>query len=781
MENKACRQFPIIPLRGITVFPRMVISFPVGREKSIQALGHATESGEQVFLVAQRDQSVAKPELEDLCAIGTVAKIKQILKLPGNATHVIAEGICRGRLIKLKDEDGFQTGTVVELAQDFVEEPTNHIEAMMKLAVEYLDEYGKLSSSNTGMADAMISAVSAKKPGELADILGGSIDISAEEKQQLHEILNPVERLENVMRTISHENEIRRLKKEIDVKVKVKIDRSQKEYYLNEELKIIQKELGDKDGIEAEVEAFRILLDKKDPPLAVKEAVEKELNRMRKIPITSPESHVSRNYIETVLSLPWTEQTKAKFDISKAEKILNEDHYGLEKIKERILEYLAVYQSAPQSDAPIICLFGPPGVGKTSIARSVARAVNRNYVRMSLGGVKDEAEIRGHRKTYIGAMPGRIINAMIQAKTINPLMLLDEVDKLQAAYNGDPAAALLEVLDAEQNNTFRDHFIELPYDLSKVLFICTANSLDTISKPLIDRMEIINLSSYTWEEKKNIATRYLISKQMKKHGLKTRQFKIEPDALLKIIDGYTKEAGVRQLERTIGALCRKAVKRMLAEQKRSLVVTTDNLESLLGPVKYHPSRIFGEPQVGIVRGLAWTSVGGDTLSIEVNTMKGTGKFELTGNMGKVMKESAQAAMSYLRSREQEFKLPENFYKEQDVHIHIPQGAVPKDGPSAGAAMALAILSAFTEAKIRNDVAMTGEITIRGRVLAIGGLKEKVLAAKVAGVTRVILPLENQKDLEEVPKEVQEDMEFIFAKDMSDVITHSLAEGESVWR
>ena len=509
--------------------------------------------------------------------------------------------------------------------------------------------------------------------------------------------------------------------------------------------------------------------------------MEKEIQRMLKIPVSSPEYNVSRSYIETVLALPWNEKTKSKFDLKRAEKILEQDHYGLKKVKERILEHLAVRKFAPKGNSTILCLVGPPGVGKTSIAKSIARALNLKYVRMSLGGIRDEAEIRGHRKTYVGAMPGRILYSMKQAGTTNPLMLLDEVDKLNKSYNGDPAAALLEVLDSEQNNTFRDHYLELPYDLSQVFFICTANTTDTIPSALLDRMEVIQLSSYTAQEKKHIALEHLLQKQIKKHGLKSHQISISDAVIDEIIDNYTKEAGVRQLERTIGSLCRKAVKMIVSKQKTEITISPEQLEDYIGAKKYHTDKIYTQPQIGIVRGLAWTQFGGETLSIEVNTMEGTGKFELTGNMGKVMQESAKAAMSYIRSQCSRLNAEDTFYKDKDIHIHIPEGAIPKDGPSAGVTMALAMLSALTNAKIRNDVAMTGEITLRGRVLPIGGLKEKILAGKKAGIVKIILPKQNERDLKEIEQEIKQGLEFVLAETMEDVITNALAEGEKIWK
>ena len=543
-------------------------------------------------------------------------------------------------------------------------------------------------------------------------------------------------------------------------------------------MRVIQEELGDKDGVGADAAKYRKQLEEKNPPAPVKETIEKEIDRMLKIPVTSPESNVARTYIETMLSLPWTETTEEIFDLPKAAEILDEDHYGMKKVKERILEYLAVRKNAPEETATILCLVGPPGVGKTSIARSIAKALNRKYVRMSLGGVKDEAEIRGHRRTYIGAMPGRIINAMKLVGTVNPLMLLDEVDKLGVSHNGDPAAALLEVLDPEQNHTFRDHFVEQPYDLSKVLFMCTANSLETIPGPLRDRMEIIELSSYTSNEKRHIAEEHLVAKQRKRHGLTAKQLKFKSDAIDAIIDGYTREAGVRQLERVIGEVCRKAVTTILSGEKKTMTVSAKNLEDLLGARKFMPETIYSQPQVGIVRGLAWTRVGGTTLSVEVNVMPGEGKFKVTGNLGKVMQESAEAAISFIRSRQEAFKLEPDFYKKKDIHIHIPEGATPKDGPSAGVTMATAMLSALTGIPVRNDVAMTGEVTIRGRVLAIGGLQEKVLAAKKVGIKTVVLPKENEKDLNEILPEIKEGMEFVLAETMDDVLQTALVKGET---
>ncbi|WMI81626.1 endopeptidase La [Anaerotignum sp. MB30-C6] len=780
MEKKQTIKVPMIALRGLTVFPNMAISFPVSRQRSLDAVSAAESSGGKVFLVAQIDPATPDPEQKDLFEIGTLCTIKQVLKLPGNVTHVIVEGKERGRLEAVWTKSSSDFAEITSLEQDFIDEPDDYLRAYMRVATESYEEYIKFVPNSTA-TDLLSSVTAAAKPGKLADLIAAGLEIPFDRKQKILEILNPIERLESVLEIMKTEKQILTIKKEIESKTKSRIEQNQREYYLREELKVIQEELGDKDGVGADAQKYRKQLEEKNPPEMVKLAVEKEINRMLKIPVTSPESNVSRNYIETLLSLPWNETTQESFDLASAEEILNEDHYGLAKVKERILEYLAVRKNVPEERPTILCLVGPPGVGKTSIARSVAKALDRKYIRMSLGGVKDEAEIRGHRKTYIGAMPGRIINAMKQVGTVNPLMLLDEIDKLGVSHNGDPSAALLEVLDGEQNSTFRDHFIELPYDLSKVLFMCTANSLDTIPRPLLDRMEVISLGSYTSQEKLHIAKEHLIRKQRQRNGLTLTQIKFRDDAIASIIDGYTREAGVRQLERVIGEVCRKTVKSILSGEKKSITLTAKNLESILGKRKYSQDTIYKKPQVGIVRGLAWTSVGGTTLSIEVNAMDGDGKFKLTGNVGKVMMESAEAAISYIRSQAKKFGLPTDFYKKKDIHIHIPEGATPKDGPSAGITMVTAILSALTGENVRNDVAMTGEVTIRGRVLPIGGLQEKVLAAKKVGIKTVVLPWDNEKDLLEINEEIKEDMEFVLAKTMDDVIKVALVKGADLWK
>ncbi len=780
MEKKEPIRMPLIALRNMTVFPNMVVSFPVGRERSLAAVEQAEKNDELLFLTAQRDPSVEVPKRKDLCAIGTVVKLRQVLHLPGNITHVIVEGLERGRMEQMLHLGAYDGAELITLEQDLPQEVDVEARALMKIALERFEQYGKLINSNL-FPDALSNAVAAKKPGLLADVICAVLDVYPDTRQQLLEQLHPLVRLQQVCALMEEEIEILRLKREIEAKTKKEMDRQQREYYLREQMKVIQEELGDKDGVAADAAAFLEKLEQKQPPEAVRTVLEKEIERMKRIPVTSPEANVARNYIDTLLQLPWQEKTEDNEDLHLAEQILQEDHYGLEKVKERILEFLAVRKNAAEGSASILCLVGPPGVGKTSVARSVARAMGRNYVRMSLGGIKDEAEIRGHRRTYIGAMPGRIINAMKQAGSINPLILLDEVDKLCTSFNGDPAAALLEVLDGEQNHTFRDHFVELPYDLSQVLFICTANTTETISQPLLDRMEVISLNSYTAQEKYHIAAEHLVPKQRKKHGLKASQLQLKTEALEKIIEGYTREAGVRKLEQNIAAICRKAVKEILMGEKKKITVGTKNLEQYLGVAPFETDHIYAVPQVGVVRGLAWTRFGGDTLSVEVNVMPGEGKLRLTGNLGKVMKESAEAAFSAIRAGAQSYQLEEDFYQKTEIHIHIPEGAVPKDGPSAGVTMAVAMLSALTGAKVRHDVAMTGEITIRGRVLAVGGLTEKFLAAKKAGVTTILFPKENEKQVAEIHAEIKEGLELIPISTLEEALQKALAKGESVWK
>lgn len=773
-------RFPAIPLRGIVVYPKMVLSFSVSRPKSLAALKEASEGEGFLFLTTQRDALIQEPEREDLFEIGTVVRVKQVLSLPANMTHVVAEGLYRAKMVDFADEKGYLCAEVLPLDEVEEEDADLRTQAKIRMAIEHFEAYQKVSTKSSGV-ETVIHSISHTKPGQTADVITAGMHLSVDQKQAVLEMLSPRSRFEHVLRLLNHELQVLQLKREMEAKVKERMEQAQREYYLREQLKVIQEELGDKEGSETEIAAFTEKIAAKHLPENVAVVLQKEMRRLSRLQATSPEANTIRTYIETVLDLPWTEHSKEGFSLDRAEKILEADHYGMEKVKERILEHLAVRESAPSAHTPILCLVGPPGVGKTSVARSVAKCLNRNYVRMSLGGVKDEAEIRGHRKTYVGAMPGRIIAAMRQAGTVNPLLLLDEVDKLSSSYNGDPASALLEVLDAEQNFTFRDHYVEIPYDLSQVLFMCTANALEAIPGPLRDRMEIIELSGYTSREKREIALRHLYPKQLKAHGLQKNQLKVTEDGIDALIAGYTKEAGVRQLERKMESICRKAVKQRLGGNTKRITVNAENLEQYLGKPRFHYDAIAAKPLVGVVRGLAWTQAGGDTLSIEAATMAGTGKLTLTGNMGKVMEESAKTAFSYIRSKAEQLQIAEDFYQKTDIHIHIPEGAVPKDGPSAGITMATAMVSALTGAPVRNEVAMTGEVTLQGRVLPIGGLKEKILAAKRAGVLQVVLPAENERDLEEIPEDVKMGMEFFPVSEMAQVLDHAVIEGAQVWK
>ena len=776
MTGEYRHSLPLIPLNGIVVFPNMITSFPVGREKSLNALNKASrEYKNKVVLSAQKKISESEPEKGNIYRVGVIASVKQTLMLPGNATHLIVEGIKRVVISEIVDDGNCLTAFYDEVSRDESETHDEITEAYMRIVSDTFSQYYKMTG-NAGSHDSVANVVNATKPGNLADIICSAMTMPAEEKQKFLEMFDPVERLKNVFGKLQSEINILGLKKQIEAKVKKRMEKSQRDYYLREELKAIREELGEKDDVQDEIKKYTEMLGEKDPPERVRKVLENEIQRLARIPLTTPEANVARNYIEYVLSLPWKETTEDNRDIVKAEEILENDHYGLKDVKERIVEYLAVRMNTEETNSTILCLAGPPGVGKTSIAKSIARALNRKYVRMSLGGVRDEAEIRGHRKTYVGAMPGRIISAMRQAGTVNPLMLLDEVDKLASSYQGDPASALLEVLDSEQNGAFRDNYIEVDYDLSKVLFICTANDISSIPPALRDRMEILEISGYTAEEKKQIAIRHLIPKQLKENGLKKSQISITEPAVESIINYYCREDGVRKLERIIGKLCRIAVKEILSGNKKSIRISEKNIEKYLGKPKYRLGDAVESPQIGLVRGLAWTSVGGETLLVEVNTMKGSGKLVLTGNMGDVMKESAKVALSYIRSRASEFGINEEFYKDTDISLHIPEGAVPKDGPSAGITMTTAMVSALTNIAVRNDIAMTGEVTIRGRVLPIGGLNEKVLAAKRIGISNIIVPEANSSDISEMPEEIKNGMNFIYVKEMSQVLESALTGG-----
>ena len=768
---------PLIAVRGMVIFPSMVTSIPLGRDKSLSAVKVASsEYNNTVILASQKNVMEAEVDTDGIYTVGTLAKIKQTLMLPGNTTHIIVEGITRVKLSEIKGDGKYFVGIGEKIPQDTEVQYDEVTESYMRVVGDAFGEYNKLSDSKLNTQEHIMAVTNASKPGQLADVIISAVIMPVSDKQELLEIFDPIERLKAIYEKMTSEISILNLKKEIEKKVKKNMEKAQRDYYLREELKVIHEELGDTDEIQQEMDKYMDMLEKKNVPENIYDVVEKEIQRLKRIPVTSPDANVARNYIEYMLATPWTEKTEEDNDLKKAQEILDEDHYGLKDVKERIIEHLAVRMNTEQTNSTILCLVGPPGVGKTSIARSVARALNRKYVRMSLGGVKDEAEIRGHRKTYVSAMPGRIINAMKQAGVVNPLMLLDEVDKLGSSYQGDPAAALLEVLDSEQNNTFRDNYIEVPYDLSKVFFICTANDASQIPGPLRDRMEMIELPSYTSEEKKQIALRHLVPKQMAENGLKKSQLKISEDAVEAVINGYCREAGVRKLERIIGKLCRMAVKEIMLGEKKSVRITAKNIEKYLSVPRYKLENPVKEPLVGVVTGLAWTQVGGETLLIEVNTMKGSGKLELTGNMGKVMLESAKVALGYVRSMAAKYGIDEDFYKNIDIHLHIPEGAVPKDGPSAGITMTTALVSALTDKPVRNDVAMTGEVTIRGRVLPIGGLNEKVLAAKKIGITNIILPEANDGDIKEMPEEIKNGMNFIFVNEMKQVLKNALVGG-----
>ncbi len=762
---------PLIPLKGLVVFPYMILHFDVGRPRSVKALEEAMVSNQLIFLAAQMDDYVENPSYEDLYNIGTIAKVKQLLKLPGDNIRVLVEGISRASLASFISTEPFIIGEVREYVPETTSEHDIELEALMRSSQEVFNEYFQLN--NKFPPETIASIVSIEDPGQLSDVIAANLMLDVADKQSILECLDTKMRLERLIFVLNKEIEILELERSIKSKVKSQIDEHQKEYFLREQLKVIQNELGDRDEIDLEIEAYRKKIDAANLSEEVIQKLDKELERLSKMPSGMAEAAVIRTYVDWVLDLPWSVSTKESGSLKKAEDILSKEHYGLEKVKERILEYLAVRKMTNAMQSPILCLVGPPGVGKTSIARSLAHALNRNYVRMSLGGVRDEAEIRGHRRTYVGSMPGRIISALKLAKSNNALVLLDEIDKMSHDFRGDPASAMLEVLDSEQNNAFRDHYLELPFDLSKILFVTTANSLDPIPRPLLDRMEIIEVSSYTEEEKLNIARRHLLPKQMYNHGLTKTALKISEPVLRDIINYYTREAGVRNLEREISSICRKTAKYLVTKSKASLVLSPTVLEEFLGARRYRYDKAQEQPITGVATGLAWTSVGGDTLSIEANVMEGTGKIELTGHLGDVMKESARAAISYIRSKADSLKIYKDFYKNADIHIHVPEGATPKDGPSAGITIATSLVSALTGYAVRPDVAMTGEITLRGRVLPIGGLKEKALAAFRSGIRRVIIPLENKKDLDEIPANIRVQMEFILCDNMDKVLEFAL--------
>lgn len=768
--EKETNVLPLIPLRGITIFPHMVIHFDVGREKSILALEDAMINDAGIFLCTQKDAKIEQPGHEDIYEVGTICSIKQILKLPGDTIRVLVEGEKRGKRVKFVEKEPFFKAEI-ETIEEVEKEPDNNTEALIRVARESFNEYVRLSGNIP--VEAAISLEDIDTPGQLGDIISSYILLSGDSKQEILEIIDPIVRLEKVITILKSEIEILRIEKKIGQKVKKNIDKLQREYYLREQLKAIQDELGEDDDDRKEEKTYKNKINKAKLPKEVKEKALYELSRLKGIGGFSSEGGVIKSYLDWILELPWNTTTEENIDLKNSRKILDNDHYGLEEVKERIIEYLAVKKKANSLKGPILCLVGPPGVGKTSIGKSIARALNRKFVRMSLGGVSDEADIRGHRKTYVGAIPGRIIYGMKQAGSKNPLFLLDEIDKMSSNYKGSPADALLEVLDSEQNSTFRDHYLELDFDLSQVLFITTANSLETIPRPLLDRMEIIEVSGYTNEEKFHIAKKYLVPKQIKEHNLHDNELIFSDSSIYDVIDNYTRESGVRSLEREIGKIVRKAVTEIVEKNKKRISISTTLIRKYLGNEKFTFEKIEKEDKIGVVTGMAWTGYGGDTLPVEVVIMAGSGKLQLTGKLGDVMKESASAGYSYIRANAEKYGVNADFYKEKDIHIHVPEGAVPKDGPSAGVTMVTAMVSALSNRPVRHNVAMTGEITLTGRVLPIGGLKEKTLAAYRAGVDTIIIPKDNKKDLEKIPKTILKKLNVITAENIDVVLKNAI--------
>ena len=761
-------KMPLLPLRGMVVFPYMIIHLDVGRPRSIAALEEAMAKDRQIFLTAQIDAEVDEPHVDDIYTVGTIAEVKQILKLPGGTIRVLVEGMRRGKLTGLEEQEKIDVAWVEEYPD--VTERSMEMEAFTHTVVDKFEEWVKISKKLP--AELLVSVAIIEDTGRLADLIASHLNLKLEVRQELLELSNVKARLERLFAILLRELEVQAIERRISARVRKQMEKIQKDYYLREQIKAIHKELGDGDK-ESEIDECRKQLEEGDYPENVKKCVEKELARMESMPGSSAEVGVIRTYVDCLLELPWNKMSEDSLNLKKAAKVLDQDHYGLEKVKERIIEFLAVQTllkaNESPSKAPILCLVGPPGVGKTSLAASVARAVGRKLARASLGGIRDEAEIRGHRRTYVGAMPGRIMAGIRTVGVKNPVFLLDEVDKMNMDFKGDPSAALLEVLDPAQNASFSDNYVGLPFDLSHVLWIVTANNLGNIPRALRDRMEIIQISSYTEQEKLEIAKKYLIARQRKENGLETDDIRFAPDALRRIIAEYTREAGVRELERLIGTVCRKVAKAVVDEAVATVKVGSKDLEKYLGRPKYMHTKAEKEPQIGVCTGMAWTEVGGDILPTEVTVLKGKGKLLLTGQLGDVMQESAQAGLSYIRSRAEKFNLPADFHEKYDIHIHLPEGAIPKDGPSAGITMATAMLSALIHRKVRSDVAMTGEITLRGRVLAIGGLKEKVLAAFREGMKTIILPKDNERDIEDIPEAVREKLEFVPVQNMDEVL------------
>ena len=769
MKKDSIKTMPVLALRGILVFPNMIMHLDVGREKSVAALEKALVEDNEIFLVSQRQANQDQPAPEDLYTTGTVAGIKQILKLPGGTVRVLVEGISRARVLSFLEWEPLFLAEIELLEED--ERVTSETEVYMRALLNQFERYIKMSKKIP--SDTLLSVSEVEEPGRLADLISTHLSLKIEQKQQMLEAVSATRRLELLTEILTKENEMLEVERRLGARVRKQMESNQREYYLREQLKAIQKELGERDGATEDVEHFRELLAAAVMPEVSREKIEKEIDRLERTPPASPENVVLRNYLEWTLSLPWGKESQDRLDLKKAATILDQDHYALEKVKERILEFLAVRKLAKSLKSPIICLIGPPGVGKTSLAKSVARALQREFVRISLGGVRDEAEIRGHRRTYIGAMPGRIIQGMRQAGTANPVFLMDEVDKMSTDFRGDPSAALLEVLDPEQNSAFSDHYIEVPFDLSKVLFITTANAQYPIPQPLQDRMEIIYLSGYTEEEKLEIVRRHLFPKLLKEHGLTRELLRSSPQAVTNIIRLYTREAGVRELERNLARACRKVAREVVEGHQGLIRITVKNLPQYLGAPRYKRRSQELEPAVGIATGLAWTQFGGEVLQVEATVMPGNGRLTLTGKLGDVMKESAQAALSFVRSRSKILGAEDDYFQKHDIHVHVPEGAIPKDGPSAGVTIASALYSAISGKKLSRNIALSGEITLQGRVLPVGGIKEKVLAAHRQGIDTVILPRDNEKDGEEIPVNIRKKLKLVWVEEMDAVLRRVL--------
>ncbi|MCM2989120.1 endopeptidase La [Bacillus safensis] len=769
MADEIKKNVPLLPLRGLLVYPTMVLHLDVGREKSVQALEQAMMNDHMIFLATQREISIDEPGEEEIFKVGTYTKIKQMLKLPNGTIRVLVEGLNRAQIETYVELEDYTSVDIKELTEEDLKDA--EAEALMRTLLDHFDQYIKISKKISAETYATVTDI--EEPGRMADIVASHLPLKLKDKQEVLETVDVKKRLNRVISLIHNEKEVLEIEKKIGQRVKRSMERTQKEYYLREQMKAIQKELGDKEGKTGEVSSLMSKIEESSMPDSVRETALKELNRYEKIPSSSAESSVIRNYIDWLINLPWGIYTEDRLDLKLASEILDDEHHGLEKVKERVLEYLAVQKLTNSLKGPILCLAGPPGVGKTSLAKSIAKSLDRKFIRISLGGVRDESEIRGHRRTYVGAMPGRIIRGMSKAGTMNPVFLLDEIDKMSSDFRGDPSSAMLEVLDPEQNHNFSDHYIEETFDLSQVLFIATANNLATIPGPLRDRMEIITIAGYTEVEKAEIVKDHLLPKQLKEHGLKKGNLQLREAAIYDIVRYYTREAGVRGLERQLAAICRKAARAIVAEDRKRITVTEKNLSEFLGKRLYRYGQAETTDQVGVVTGLAYTTVGGDTLSIEVSLSPGKGKLLLTGKLGDVMRESAQAAFSYIRSKADELNIDPNFNEKHDIHIHVPEGAVPKDGPSAGITIATALVSALTGRPVSKEVGMTGEITLRGRVLPIGGLKEKALGAHRAGLKTIILPKDNEKDIDDIPESVREGLTFIPVSHLDEVLEKAL--------